>query len=334
MIVRHLRVVVALFFLVLAAVGAGQGVSRAATAGSPASSGQLGIKLLQVPSSEANDPRALEYIIDRLAPGTVIHRKFAVDNLGSVPLHVSVYPAAATISNGTFQFDVGHTQNEMTTWVSVSQGALTLAPHSNATLVATVAVPRDAPSGSQYGVIWAQVSSSGAGNVKLVSRVGIRLYLSIGQGGAPPSNFTLGTPVASRTSAGVPVVHVPVDNTGGLALDVRGTLQLSGGPGSVSAGPFSASTIVSIAPGQSATDTFQLSSSLPNGPWQASFTMVSGLLTKTAKVTLDFSRAPATAARNPFPVVPVAAGVAVFILLVIAALLVTRSRRKMRARST
>jgi uncharacterized membrane protein len=62
--------------------------------------------------------------------------------------------------------------------------------------------------------------------------------------------------------------------------------------------------------------------------------MVSGLLTKTAKVTLDFSRAPATAARNPFPVVPVAAGVAVFILLVIAALLVTRSRRKMRARST
>jgi hypothetical protein len=333
MILRHLRLAVALFFLVLAAMGAGQGVSRAATA--PA--GQLGIKLLQVPSSEANDPRALEYIIDRLAPGTVIHRQFEVSNLGGIPLHVSVYPAAATVSTGSFQFDAGHTQNEMTTWVSVSRGTLTVAPHGNATLMATVAVPRTAPSGSQYGVIWAQVSSGGGGNVKLVSRVGIRLYLSIGVGGAPAPNFTLGTPVASRTSAGAPVIRVPVDNTGGLALDVKGTIRLSGGPGGVSAGPFSASTIVTIAPGQSAPDTFKLSSSLPNGPWQASFTMVSGLLTKTERATLDFNGVTTTAAttRHSFPVVPVAGGAAAVILIAIAALLVTRSRRRtMRARSS
>lgn len=337
MILRHLRVVIALLFLVLAAMGAGQGVSQAATVGSP-TSGQLGIKLLQVPSSEASDPRALEYIIDRLAPGTVIHRQFEVTNLGSVPLNVTVYPAAATISNGSFQFDAGHTQNEMTTWVSISHGALTVAPHANATLVATVTVPRTAPSGSQYGVIWAQVASTGAGNVKLVSRVGVRLYLSIGAGGAAAPNFTLGTPVASRTSAGAPVIRVPVDNTGGLALDVKGTLQLSGGPGGVSAGPFSASTIVTIAPGQSAPDTFKLSSSLPNGPWQATFTMVSGLLTKTVKATVDFSGVTTTTAvttRHSFPVVPVAGGAAAVVLLAIVALLVTRSRRRtMRVRSS
>jgi hypothetical protein len=251
-----------------------------------------------------------------------------------VPLHVSVYPAAATISDGTFRFDAGRTQNDMTTWVSVSRGALTMAPHTNATLVATVAVPRNAPSGSQYGMIWAQVSSSGAGNVTLVSRVGIRLYLSIGQGGAPPSNFTLGTPVASRTSAGAPVIRVPVDNTGGLALDVKGTIRLSGGPGGVSAGPFAASTIVTLAPGQSAPALFKLSSSLPNGPWQATFTMVSGLLTKTVKATIDFNGGPATHT-SKFPVVPVAAGIAVIILLALAATLITRSRRTriMRARS-
>ncbi|MGD0069523.1 MAG: hypothetical protein ABSB76_39640 [Streptosporangiaceae bacterium] len=335
MILRHLRLVMALLFLVLVAMGASQGVSQAATAVAPAPSGQLGIKLLQVPTSEANDPRALEYIIDRLAPGTVIHREFSVGNPGSVPLHVTVYPAAATISNGGFHFDAGRIQNGMTTWVSVSQGALTLAPHGNATLVVTVAVPRNAPSGSQYGMIWAQVSSSGAGNVTLVSRVGIRLYLSIGQGGAPPSDFTLGTPAASRTSAGIPVIRVPVDDTGGLALDVRGTVQLSGGPGGISAGPFDASTIVTLAPGQSAPALFRLNSSLPNGPWQVTFTMVSGLLTRTAKATLDFSGAPATAAHtSKFPVVPVAAAVAALILLALAATLITRSRRTriMRAR--
>jgi hypothetical protein len=329
------RVVIALFLLVLAAVGASQGVSqgvsRAATGAAPAPSGQLGIKLLQVPSSEANDPRALEYIIDRLAPGTVIHRHFEVTNPGAVSLHVTVYPAAATISNGSFQFDAGHTQNNMTTWVSISRGTLTLAPHTNATLVATVAVPRTAPSGSQYGVIWAQVSSGGAGNVTLVSRVGIRLYLSIGPGGAPPSDFTLGTPVASRASAGAPVIRVPVDNTGGLALDVKSTIRLSGGPGGVTAGPFAASTIVTLAPGQAAPATFTLSSSLPDGPWQATFTMVSGLLAKTEKVTVDFGGA---TSRHAFPVVPVAAAVVVVILLALAALFLTRSRRTMRARTS
>jgi hypothetical protein len=335
MILRHPRAVTAAGFLALAmAVTAVPGVSQAATAGPPA--GQIGIRLLQVPTSELSDPRARSYIIDRLAPGTVIHRKFAVANLGSAPARVSVYPAAATISQGAFHFAAGRTQNEMTTWVSVSRGALTLAPHASATLEVTIAVPRDAPSGEQYGVIWAQESSSGTGNVSLVSRVGIRIYLSVGSGGAPPAAFTLGTPAASRTSAGIPVVRVPVRNTGGRALDIRGTLQLSGGPGDVSAGPFPASAPITIAPGQSGQDTFTLSSKLPDGPWQASFTMVSGLLTKTEKVTLDFAGGPATAARNrsPFPVLPVAAGIAALVLLAAAALLLIRSRRTRRIRTS
>src|SRR6266702_8033451 len=146
MILRHLRYVIALSFLAAAvAVSAAPGVSQAATVGSPAPPGRIGIKLVEIPTSQANDSRAQEYIIDRLAPGTVIHRKFRVSNLGSAPVQVTVYPAAATISQGIFQFSSGNTQNEMTTWVSISRGALTLAPRSNATLEATVAVPHDAP---------------------------------------------------------------------------------------------------------------------------------------------------------------------------------------------
>jgi hypothetical protein len=336
MILRHLRVVIALIFPALAvAVCAAPGVSQAATVGSSSPSasapGRIGIKLLDVPSSQADNPRDEEYIVDQLAPGTVIHRKFEVVNLGSAPVQLLVYPAAASIANGSFQFASGHTQNLMTTWLSLSQGTLTLAPHSNATIEATITVPGNAPSGGQYGVIWAQESSTGAGNVLLVSRVGIRIYLTIGPGGAAPSDFTLGTPVTSRTPAGAPVVRVPVHNTGGVAVDVRGTLQLNGGPGGVSAGPFSASAVLTLAPGQSGQDTFDLSSHLPEGSWQGSFTMVSGLTTKTEKVTLDFTAAAATitatAAHNPFPIVPVAGAIAAVIILAIAALLVTRSRR-------
>jgi hypothetical protein len=310
------------------AVTAAAGVSRAATP-PPA---KFGIKLLQVPGSEANDPRARLYIVDRLAPGTTVHRKFQVANDGSQPLTLSLYPAAASISNGVFQFAAGHTQDEMTTWITLSRSTVDLAPQASTTLTATIAVPRDAPPGEQYGVIWAQQPGSGAGNIKVVNRVGIRLYLSIGPGGAPASGFTLGTPTTSRAPDGSPLVRVPVRNTGGRALDVRGTLLLTGGPGGLQAGPFNAAEVLTIAPGQSFPDTFKLSSRLPAGPWQASFTMVSGLISKTEKVTVTFNGSAATAARKSFPIVPVAAGGAVLVLLLAAAVLITRARRTRRAR--
>ncbi len=85
---------------------------------------------------------------------------------------------------------------------------------------------------------------------------------------------------------------MPVRNTGGVALDIRGTVQLTGGPGGLQAGPFNAAGVDTLAPGQSAPEIFKLSSSLPRGPWQASFTMVSGLITKTEKVTLSFKTPP------------------------------------------
>ena len=342
MIHRHLRAVAALIFLALAmAIAAPPGVSLAATAGSPSPSaspgapqGGIGIKLVDVPASQVNDPRARAYIINRLAPGTVLDRKFEVANLGTAPVALVLYPAAATIANGTFQFSAGHTQNLMTAWISLSRDALTLAPRSSATIAATFTVPANAPSGGQYGVIWAQETSAGKGNVQLVSRVGIRIYLSVGPGGGAPAGFTLGTPVTSRTPAGVPVVRVPVHNTGGAAVDIHGTLQLSGGPGGVSAGPFQTPAVLSLTPGQSGQSTFDLSAHLPEGSWQASVTMISGLITQTEKVTLDFTSASittaATAAHNPFPLVLVAGGIAAIIILAIAALLINRSRRMTR----
>jgi hypothetical protein len=327
---RRARLTGALFAVLTSAlaVTAAAGVSQAV---GPPPAG-FGIRLLQVPTSEQADPRARLYIVDRLAPGTTVHREFQVANKGSQPLALSLYPAAASISDGVFQFAAGHTQNEMTTWITIDKSTVDLAPHAVAALTATIAVPRDAPSGEQYGVIWAQEAGKGTGNVTIVNRVGIRLYLSIGSGGAPAAAFTLGTPVTSRAPDGSPLVQVPVRNTGGRAVDIRGTVQLAGGPGGLQAGPFQAAGVVTLAPGQSAQDVFKLSSKLPAGPWQASFTMVSGLITKTEKVTMTFNGTPATAARKSFPVGPAAAGGAALVILVAAVALITRSRRAHRTR--
>jgi hypothetical protein len=331
-----MRPVLALLVLALAVTaGAGTAASKEATTASsapPAGQGTgphagIGIRLLPVPGSTPGGLRARLYIIGHLAPGSVIRREFQVVNLGNQPVHLLVYPAAATIAHGSMQFAPGHIPDEMTTWVRISQPAVSLAPHGTATLTATIAVPRDAPDGEQYGVIWAEQDKRVPGNILLASRVGIRLYLSVGSGSAPTTAFTLGIPAVRRTPGGSPVIQVPVHNTGGLALDIRGTLQLAHGPGGAQAGPFSAASVLTLAPGQSSPDRFTLSSRLAGGPWQATFTMVSGPLTRTETATLTFPAAPAPAARAAFPAIPVAAGAGTAILLAAAALLIIRARR-------
>jgi hypothetical protein len=286
----------------------------------------IGIQLLQVPASERNDPRAYEYIIDRLSPRTTIQRRFQVSDRGNTAAQVAVYAAAASIGGGSFQFAPGNTQNEMTTWVRVSHPVLNLRPGQRTTEVVTIAVPAGATRGEQYGVIWAQVDQGGGqGNIKLVNRVGIRIYLSVGPGGAPPSNFTFGTPRAQRVD-GHPVLRIPMEDTGGRAVDIFGTLSLAGGPGGLQAGPFRADSVVTLAPGQSGTMVFTLGTSLPDGPWQAQVTLQSGLIIRTGKFTVDF--ASLVQASSGFPVALTAGlAVAVAVLIVIAVLVIMWSRR-------
>jgi hypothetical protein len=314
----------------LTTIGTGAAISQASTSPDTSTQDQFGIKLLQAPASEAGDPRADVYIIDHLNPGTVIHRNFQVTNMGSNALTLSLYPAAASVSGGTFQFAAGHTQNNMTTWVHLSKSSVSLAAHAAATVTATVDVPRDASSGNQYGVIWAEQDSKGSGNITLVSRVGIRMYLNIGPGGAPPAAFTAGTPTTSQGANGQRLVQVPIDNTGGRAIDVHGTLKLANGPGGLSAGPFNTQAVDTLAPGQSHVATFALSSKLPDGPWQARFTFTSDLITKTENVTLNLAASSGTTAKShkPFPIAPVAGGIGIFLIIVIGALLVIRHRRE------
>ena len=266
--------------------------SSHATAGPTAAS--FGIRLVDVPGFSANDPRALRYITDHLPPGAVIRRRVLVDNESPSVAHVALYPDAATISHGSFVGDVGRARSELTTWIGASRQELTLAPHASTMDAVTIRVPRDASSGERYGVIWAQEASkvpSGHGIAfRVVNRVGIRIYLSIGPGGAPPTNFTISQITGSRQKNGDPVVTARVANTGGRAVDVSGYLKLADGPGGVSAGPFAIPDgMLTLAPGQTGQARAILPKRLPDGPWRVMIDMKSGLTERKASATIDFA---------------------------------------------
>ena len=253
---------------------------------------QFGVRLVDVPVSEAHNPRALRYIIDFLHPGMVIHRRILVVNQESRKVTFSVYPDAAMIKNGFFVGDAGATRNELTTWIKVRQPRVTLAAGASTKDMITIRIPRIATKGEHYGVIWVQQKARmrGKGGIAIteINRVGIRIYLAVGRGGVPPTKWTIGTVIGHRSTKGKQSVTAVVDNTGGRAIDLSGTLRLSKGPGGTSAGPFQAQQIVTLAPGQSMPVTFRVPRSLPVGPWLAKIKLVSGLNVETASATIEF----------------------------------------------
>lgn len=230
------------------------------------------------------------YIIDHVAPGTVIERRIEVTNDTRSDTAVDVYAAAADVTDGSFVGLDADTPNELSTWTSVSEPRLSLAAGEKAKVTVTIDVPDDAAPGEQYAVIWAQTTSepTGGSGVTQVSRVGIRVYLSVGPGGEPASAFTIESFTAARSEAGTPTVQAVIHNTGGRALDLSGTLNLTDGPGGLSAGPFPVTLGTTLGVGQTSPVKVELDEQLPNGPWRAEIEITSGLLTDSARATITF----------------------------------------------
>ncbi|WP_458111733.1 DUF916 domain-containing protein [Arthrobacter sp. R1-13] len=300
----------------------------------------LSIQLLDIPASTQNDPRARTYIIDRLAPGGEIKRRIRVENNSAATQTVHLYSGAARIDGGVFVGEDSGVRNELSTWTTLADPEVDLGAGESAEVLVTIKVPANAPEGEQYGAVWAEMRSApGKGGVVQASRVGIRIYLSVGPGNGPPADFSIASLTPSRSQEGDPELGALVTNTGGRALDITGELNLTAGPGGLSAGPFSVQSATTIAPGKTQKVTFTLPRELPNGPWTAGIKLKSGLVEREASAPVTFPDAgpgePIIAVQNDnnqwVPVAAVAA--AVLMTLIATALLIQRRSRLRRTAS-
>ncbi|MBK5306409.1 MAG: peptidase [Frankiaceae bacterium] len=264
--------------------------------------GGVSISLAEAPTSRRADPRASIYIIDHVKPGTTITRKLLVTDKSTGPLNVALYSSAASIRDGEFFPAAGHEPNELSTWTTVSTPTISLQAGASQPITTTIAVPAKASAGERYGVVWAEIASSATTGVKQVNRVGIRIYLSVGPGGEPPSDFTVDTLQANRLPDGTPVVYALVHNTGGRALDMSGSMRLTNGPGGLSAGPFTAKLGTTLGIKDTEPVTVLLDKALPAGPWLARIDLQSGLTKRAATATLTFPDAGAAPAVTAAPV--------------------------------
>jgi hypothetical protein len=267
-------------------------LSPAAQAAPTVGAGGVGIQLMEGPKNRETDPRAHRSIVDHLAPGTTIHRKVQVVNSSRERQRVEVYPEAATLDKDKFVFGGNGAANELTSWISLDKGTVDLEPGAKAVVEATVSVPRAASAGERYGVIWASVGSavpqSGGVVVRMATRTGIRIYLDIGPGGEPRSDFTIDELTPARSTAGDPSLVIAVTNTGGRALDMTGSAELSDGPAGLRAGPFPVTDTVTLGLEATGTVIVQFPRALPNGPWKVELTLKSGLVSHSVTAEITF----------------------------------------------
>lgn len=192
------------------------------------------------------------------------------------------------IVDGTWSpLDEG-TTSDLTIWTSIGRSRVVVAAGGTTTVPVTITVPSDASAGERYAVLWAQVDTGDQGPVRMVSRVGIRVYLSVGPGGEPATDFTIDALSGARGPGGALQVLADVTNTGGRAVDLSGTLSLEDGPHALSAGPYPAELGTTLAPGDTGRVVVDLTADLPPGPWHTVLTLSSGTEQRSGAAELTF----------------------------------------------
>jgi hypothetical protein len=304
---------------------------------SPPQQPSIGIRLLQAPVALQNDPRARAYIIDHVAPGATISRQIGVSSTSDSPVVVQLYGGPAVINGGSFNAAPAGQTSDLTRWIAVTPDVVTIPPHGEVTATVTISVPPNATSGERYGVVWAQPPpNKSTSGISVVNRVGIRVYLSVGNGPAPLIDFKIQSLTAARDSSGVPYVTASVQNTGARALDLSGYLDLNNGPGGTRAGPFPAKLGTTLGIGQTEPVTVPLAKDTPSGPWTAVITLSSDQVTHQATATISFpagdgtvaTPVPATAVHHRTAGFVVATIIASVLLLALALLILLFWRRR------
>ncbi|MET8039659.1 hypothetical protein ABZU25_02195 [Micromonospora sp. NPDC005215] len=276
----------------------------------------------------------MRYIVDHLPPGTTIKRQLLISNRTDEARRIDVYPASATVDGSEFRFGEGRAANELTSWITLDNSVVEVQPWGEARVRATITVPPAASRGERYGVIWASATSAprSDGEVIQIHRVGVRMYLDIGPGGEPVSDFSIGELRPARSPAGEPSLTAQVTNTGGRAIDLTGSVTLTDGPAGSRAGPFQVGQGVTLPPGGSGQVVARLPAELPNGPWKIEVNLESGLVKRSISAQITFPDAGQVGKRGS--VISrmtsgwtVAAAVAGLLLLAGLAVLARRSRR-------
>lgn len=132
------------------------------------------------------DPRTRSWFIYTYSAGETRKDSVTLENKGSEPVTVKVYPAdSTTTTDGAFALESETDErNTIGAWVKVSQNEVTISPNEKKDIPFTISVPKNAQKGDYSGGIVfentkPQNYQSKNMNLEVVSRLGVRVYLTV-----------------------------------------------------------------------------------------------------------------------------------------------------------
>ena len=179
---------------------------RPSRPGQPPAVDSIGIRLLEAPADAADDPRAQVHIVDHLAPGTTITRQIEVSNTSATHAPRDPLPGGGDHRRRiVHRRRRPHGQRTVHVDVGDSRSASTSRPAARPRPPSPSPSRRRRPRRAvRRGVGRGSVAPPRGAGITQVSRVGIRLYISVGPGGAPAADFSIESLPAERTADGTP----------------------------------------------------------------------------------------------------------------------------------
>ena len=185
---RPLRRAVSVVALVVAgAVAAAPALAAPSTAGVPAAQHSPGVFGIGPANATKVDGRPYYYYLAQ--PGSIVTDHVAVENIGVIPITLSVYATdASNASDGSFSFPAAAVKPvEAGSWLRVGSrpgiSLVTVKPRTTVVLPVTMTVPANAQPGDHAGALIAslqgQVRNSNGQLVHLDQRVATRVFVRI-----------------------------------------------------------------------------------------------------------------------------------------------------------
>jgi hypothetical protein len=179
-------------------------------------------------SAEARDR---SYVVRTVKPGDQLGDRLLAVNLTDAPIELDVAPVDATVT-GDGQFAPGAAAEGDGRWITVTPNRVRVPARGTTPVDVRIRVPADAAAGDHIAAVVAQKAGAptGSGNVRLVQRVGVRVYLTVDGAGESSRQGGQGRSfeITDLRWAG-DAFEVDVQNTGDLLVEPLGSLAISRG---------------------------------------------------------------------------------------------------------
>ncbi len=120
------------------------------------------------------------WIITKAQPEETITEFLTLENLSENTQHISLLAKEANNIDNNFKPIEKEAYKNIGTWIKLPQSSYTIEAHGKIKIPFTFTIPKNTKPQEYTGVIYAVKEQTNAQNIKVVTRLGVRIYLEVG----------------------------------------------------------------------------------------------------------------------------------------------------------